>query len=133
MVFLNGCWDLFHIGHLNVIKAASRLGSLVLGVTTDEGMRHMGKIPIIPYEQRSAIVAALRYVDAVVPYLDNGDITGVIGCGATIRVIGPEHLKIEINRLTKVQLEALGVKYIEIPRTPGVSTTLIKQACHQTY
>ena len=131
VVFLDGCWDLFHIGHLNIIEKASRLGFLVLGVVTDEGMRSMGKTPIIPYEQRRAIVAALRCVDVVVPYFHYGDITGIMECGATTRVIGPEHLTVEKNRQARDKLVAMGVKYVEIPRTPGVSTTLIKQAYYQ--
>ena len=46
-------------------------------------------------------------------------------------MIGPEHLTVEKNRQARDKLVAMGVKYVEIPRTPGVSTTLIKQAYYQ--
>ena len=60
---------MFHIGHLNILRRAKeKCDYLIVGVSTDECVESdKHKIPIIPYEQRAAIVAAIKYVDEVVP------------------------------------------------------------------
>lgn len=67
--YVPGAFDLFHIGHLNLLRnAKSRCEYLIAGVLTDELIEHFkGKKPIIPYVQRAAIVESVRYVDRVVP------------------------------------------------------------------
>lgn len=67
--YTTGVFDLFHIGHLNVIKKArENCDYLIVGVTTDEEVERVKqKKPIIPYEERAAIVKAICYVDEVVP------------------------------------------------------------------
>jgi glycerol-3-phosphate cytidylyltransferase len=64
-----GVFDLFHIGHLNIIKNAKSLCDyLVVGVTTDERAQKIkGNLPIIPFEERFKIIESLKYVDRVVP------------------------------------------------------------------
>lgn len=131
VVYISGCWDLFHVGHLNIIRAAAALGRLVVGVMTDEGMRTYGKEPIIPFRQRMAIVAALECVDAVVASHGTADISSVVEWGASVRVMGPDQGTYEGVLEARATLESMGVVYVEVPRTPGVSSTLIRQACHQ--
>lgn len=67
--YVPGAFDLFHIGHLNLLRnAKSRCAYLIAGVLTDELVAHFkGKRPVIPYTQRAAIVESIRYVDRVVP------------------------------------------------------------------
>ena len=67
--YTTGVYDMFHIGHLNVIRRAKeQCDYLIVGVSTDELVqKEKNKTPVIPYEERAAIVAALRYVDEVVP------------------------------------------------------------------
>ena len=69
--YTTGVFDLFHIGHLNILKRAKEhCEYLIVGVSTDECVRtYKQKIPVIPFEDRSAIVAAIRYVDRVVPQI----------------------------------------------------------------
>ena len=64
-----GVFDLFHIGHLNVLKGAKeRCDYLIVGVSTDEVVKeNKNKVPVIPYDQRADIVGAIKYVDEVVP------------------------------------------------------------------
>jgi glycerol-3-phosphate cytidylyltransferase len=61
-------FDLFHIGHLNILKKAkSMCDELIVAVTTDEYTYiRKGKYPIIPYEERAEIIASMRYVDSVI-------------------------------------------------------------------
>ena len=67
--YVPGVFDLFHVGHLNLLRnSKSRCEYLIAGVLTDELVEHFkGKRPLIPYEQRAAIVSAITYVDRVVP------------------------------------------------------------------
>lgn len=62
-----GVFDLFHIGHLNLLKNAKGMcDRLVVGVTTDELVKYKGKDPIISFDERVEIVRSIKYVDTVV-------------------------------------------------------------------
>lgn len=67
--YTTGVFDIFHIGHLNILKKAKeQCEYLIVGVSTDENvLNYKKKTPIIPFEERIAIVEALKYVDEVVP------------------------------------------------------------------
>lgn len=67
--YTTGVFDLFHIGHLNILKQAKELCEyLIVGVSTDECVqKYKEKTPVIPFEERIAIVDAIKYVDKVVP------------------------------------------------------------------
>lgn len=66
--YVPGAWDMFHIGHLNILKRArENCDVLIAGVVTDEALVEMkGNSPIVPFEERLAIVAAIGIVDQVV-------------------------------------------------------------------
>lgn len=64
--YLSGTFDLFHVGHLNLLKRAkAQCDYLIVGVHPDAS--HKGKETFIPFEERMAVVGAVRYVDKVVP------------------------------------------------------------------
>ena len=66
--YTTGVFDLFHVGHLNILRRArAECDYLIVGVTVDELVRYKGKKAFIPYEERREIVEAIRYVDEVVP------------------------------------------------------------------
>jgi glycerol-3-phosphate cytidylyltransferase len=67
-VLTYGTFDMFHIGHLKLLERLSRLGDrLIVAVSSDEFNSIKGKKVMIPYEQRAAIVEAIKYVDMVIP------------------------------------------------------------------
>ena len=126
-VYISGVFDLFHIGHVNVLEKAKALGDwLIVGVNTDECLEGYGKCAIIPYEQRKQIIGALRCVDEVIPH--NSRAERVPG---DIRAIGPDWHSLEpkcANQMMTADLEAAeGQKLVIIPRTPDISTTIIRE------
>ena len=70
--YVPGGFDMFHQGHLNILRAArERCDRLVVGVTSDEALIRMkGRAPVIPLKERCDLVSSLRFVDAVVVDLD---------------------------------------------------------------
>ena len=67
-VFTSGSFDLFHVGHLNILEKSAALGDeLIVGVSTDELIeKYKGMKPIIPFEQRFRIVQSIKCVTKVV-------------------------------------------------------------------
>ena len=70
--YTSGVFDLFHIGHLNIIRRArSECDRLIVAVTTDElSLSRKNKSPVIPYSERAEIIDSLKFVDQVVPQAD---------------------------------------------------------------
>jgi glycerol-3-phosphate cytidylyltransferase len=66
--YTTGVFDLFHIGHLNILKRAkSQCDELIVGITTDElCMKLKNKVPVISFDERCSIVESIRVVDRVV-------------------------------------------------------------------
>jgi glycerol-3-phosphate cytidylyltransferase len=68
VVITYGTFDLFHIGHLELLKRLSKLGDkLIVAVSTDKFNERKGKKTIIPYKQRAKIIKSIKYVDKVIP------------------------------------------------------------------
>ena len=130
VIFVSGVWDLFHVGHLNVIERASQLGDkLVVGVLTDEHVAKWQpeKFLVIPFEQRYAIVSALRCVDAAEAHRYPTDLSAMLKHGATIRVVEPGWLDKPRHKEAVEWIFAMGGEIITIPRTSYVSSTFIRQ------
>ncbi len=71
-MFTSGCFDIFHQGHLNIMKKSKELcDHLIVGVSTDEVIIHSkGRPPLIPFEERISILESNRYVDEVIPQIN---------------------------------------------------------------
>lgn len=71
-MYTSGCFDIFHYGHLNILKKSKELcDHLIVGVSTDELIeKEKGKRPVIPFEERIKLVSAIKYVDEVIPQKD---------------------------------------------------------------
>ncbi len=71
-MYTSGCFDIFHFGHLNILKKAKELCDyLIVGVSTDELIeKEKGRLPVIPFHERINVVKSIRYVDEVIPQVD---------------------------------------------------------------
>lgn len=125
--YTTGVFDLFHIGHLNVIKKAKeQCDYLIVGVSTDslvENYKHHK--PIIPFEERVAIIEALKYVDQVVPQESMDKFEAWEKYRFNIIFHGDDWKDTELYRTMKQKLESVGVKSVYFPYTKNTSSTLI--------
>lgn len=122
-VLTYGTYDLFHIGHVNLLERARALGDrLVVGVSSDEFNKVKGKRSVFPYEHRAKIVSSLKCVDEVFPEHDWGQKeSDIIRLKADIFVMGHdwEGKFDDYSRLCEVRY---------LTRTDGISTTELKAA-----
>lgn len=127
--YTSGVYDLFHIGHLNLLKNAKGMcDKLIVGVTTDELVLYKGKHALIPFEDRLEIVRAIRYVDAVVPQYDMDKVSMCRKLGAKLLFVGDDWYGTEKWERYEEDLSRDGIQIIYFPYTKGVSSTLIGEA-----
>ncbi len=127
-----GVYDLFHIGHLNLLKNAKGMcDKLIVGVTTDDLVTYKGKHAMIPFEDRLEIVRSIRYVDAVVPQSDMDKLKMCKKVGASVMFVGDDWYGTEKWEKYEEELKLEGVKIVYFPYTKGISSTLINQALAQ--
>lgn len=127
IVFTSGTFDLFHVGHLNVLEKSAALGDkLVVGVSTDELIeQYKGMKPIIPYEDRVRIVSAIACVDKVVKQTQLTSIEQLIEEDVDIVTIGDDWKGKYLEGLEWMKQQP-GKEVVYFPYTQGVSTTSIK-------
>ena len=126
-VFTSGSFDLFHIGHLNILEKSAALGDeLIVGVSTDELIEeYKGMKPIIPYEQRARIVASIKCVTKVVKQTKLTEIAQLQRENIDIVTIGDDWKNKYLEGLEWMKQQP-GKEVVYFPYTPGVSTTQIK-------
>ena len=126
--YTSGVYDLFHIGHLNVLKnAKSMCDKLVVGVTTDELALYKNKIPIIPYEERAEIVRSIRYVDAVVPQENMDKLTMCKKLKANVMFVGDDWYDTEKWNGFEAEFQKAGIQIVYFPYTKGTSSTILRE------
>jgi len=127
-----GVYDMFHIGHLNVIRNAKQLcDNLIVAVSTDELVRNeKGVVPIIPFQERVQIVQALRYVDQVVAqesYAIEGKIQAAKKYGADVMFVGDDWKGSAKWNEIEQRLAEIGVDVVYLPHTDGISSTMLRE------
>ena len=120
-----GTFDLFHIGHLNILKRAKEQGDyLIVGVSSDELNKKKGKITVIPLKDRMEIVKSITYVDEVF-IEDSLELKDqyIKNYGADVLVMGDDW---------KDKFNWVSCNVIYLERTPNISTTLIKNILNES-
>ena len=127
-----GVYDLFHIGHLNLLKNARGMcDKLIVGVTVDELVRYKGKNAMIPFEDRIEIVRSCKYVDAAIPQYDMDKLKICKEIGATMLFVGDDWYGTEKWQNYEKEFAKEGVKIVYFPYTKGISSTKITNALKQ--
>ncbi len=124
-----GVFDLFHIGHLTLLKNAKGLcDKLIVGVTVDELVTYKGKNPMIPFSDRIEIVRNIKCVDAAVPQYDMDKLTMCKKLGATILFVGDDWYGTDKWKEYEKNFAEAGIRIVYFPYTHGVSSTKITEA-----
>ena len=127
--FTAGAFDMFHIGHLNLINNARKLCDyLIVGVNSDELIKHYkNKIAIIPFEERLTIVSSIKGVDRTVR-IDSLDKELVWKETAyDLLFIGSDWQGNERWKQTEQKMAVYGVKVIYLPYTEGTNSSVIRE------
>ena len=126
--YTTGVFDLFHIGHLNIIKRArENCDFLIVGVSTDEFvLEYKGYKPVVPYGERFEIIESLRYVDRVVEQREMDKLNAWQRLRFNVHFHGSDWKDtVEYRRLDE-KFREVGVEQVFFPYTPGTSTTELK-------
>lgn len=127
--YTTGVYDLFHIGHLNLLKNARGMcDKLIVGVTIDELVSYKGKKAMIPFEDRIEIVRSCKYVDAAVPQYNMDKLEACKKLGAKILFVGDDWYNTEKWNEYEKEFDEFGIKIIYFPYTQGTSSTQIRKA-----
>lgn len=127
--YTTGVFDLFHVGHLNILKRAKeQCDYLIVGVSTDElVIQYKNKKPIIPYNERAEIVSELRYVDKVVTQTNRDKFLAWRNLDFDVLFVGddwkgtPEWIRFE------EEFNNVGVEIVYLPYTQGTSSTKLRE------
>ena len=127
--YTTGVYDLFHIGHLNLLKNAKGMcDKLVVGVTVDELVQYKGKQAMIPFEDRIEIIRSCKYVDAAVPQYDMDKLKVCKELGATMLFVGIDWYGTEKLKKYEKEYSEEGIRIIYFPYTKNISSTKIAEA-----
>lgn len=127
--YTTGVFDLFHIGHLNILRRSKELcDHLIVGVSTDDLVEtYKHKRPVIPFEERVEIVKAICYVDEVVPQtsMDKLEAWNTLHYDALFH--GSDWKGSSMYDEIEKELERVGATMVFLPHTTGTSSTMISE------
>lgn len=128
--YTTGVYDLFHIGHLNLLKRAKlECDYLIVGVTTDElSLERKGKKPIIPFVERLEIVEHIKFVDEVVPQTNMNKIEAWNNLRFDKMFVGDDWKGSEKWQRLERKFEGLGVEIVYFPYTTHTSSSILREA-----
>lgn len=127
--FIQGTFDMFHIGHLNLIKRAKeQCEYLIVGVNTDELVQeYKNKTPIIKQDERIAIVQELKSVDETVLMKDRDKLKAAKELNFDVIFMGDDWKGTEFYNKVEEELKKIGVDIVYFPYTKGTSSTILRQ------
>jgi glycerol-3-phosphate cytidylyltransferase len=121
-----GVYDLFHVGHLNLLRNAKGMcDKLIVGVTTDDLVSYKNKKPVIPFEERLEIIRGIRYVDAGIPQVSLDKYVAWERIRYNVLFVGDDWFASDRWQDIEGRLQVVGVRVVYFPYTKGTSSTLI--------
>lgn len=127
--YTTGVFDMFHIGHLNILRRAKeQCDHLIVGVSTDELVQsYKNHLPVIPFEQRKAIVEACRYVDEVVPQETMDKLVAWEMLHFEVMFHGSEWKGTDLYNEYIEKFSGVGVDVVFLPHTDGISSSMLRE------
>ena len=127
--YTTGVYDMFHIGHLNIIKKAKeQCDYLIVGVSTDElVLKEKNKTPIIPFNDRCAIVGAIKFVDEVVPQQNKNKYEAWKKYHFDKMFVGSDWKSTPQWEMFEKQFAPVGVEIVYLNHTDGISSTILRE------
>ena len=126
--YTSGVYDLFHIGHLNLLRNAKGLcDKLIVGVSTDKLVEYKHKQPVIPFNERIEIVKGCRYVDTAIPQDDLDKYKMWEKLHFDILFVGDDWYNSPSWKEMEEKFSKVGVRVLYFPYTKGTSSTLINE------
>ena len=133
--YTTGVFDLFHVGHLRLLqRAKSRCDRLIVGVSTDDLVKsYKNKRPVIPFEERIEIVAALKCVDDVTPQTHRDKIAAYHEIKFDVMFVGSDWKGSDLFNKVEAELAGFGVDVIYFEYTNNVSSTALQSTLQAIY
>lgn len=126
--YTSGVYDLFHVGHLNMLRNAKSLcDKLIVGVTTDELVAYKNKKAVIPFHERIEIVRNIKCVDAVVPQEDMNKMKQWEKLKFDVIFVGDDWYNTDKWKEFETEFKEVGVQIVFFPYTKGVSSTKLNE------
>lgn len=127
--YTTGVFDLFHVGHLNILRRAKeQCDYLIVGVSTDElCLSYKGRQPVVPFEQRKTILEAVKYVDEVRPQIDRDKFKAWEQAKFDVLFVGDDWKGTPFFAELEKRFSAVGVRVEYIPYTQGVSASMLRE------
>ena len=126
--YTTGVFDMFHIGHLNILKnAKEQCDYLIVGVSTDELVKkEKNKLPVIPFSERVKIVEAIKYVDKVVAQTDKNKFAAWEKYKFDKMFVGSDWQGTTVWKEFERQFSKVSVEIVYLPHTDGISSTILR-------
>ena len=132
VVFTNGCFDVLHPGHLDLLARARGLGdALVVAINSDQSVKRLkgSDRPVFPENERGEILSALHAVDYVCTFNEDTPLETILEIRPDILVKGADWVD---NIVGSKEVEAWGGKVVALPLVEGHSTTgIIERVLHR--
>jgi glycerol-3-phosphate cytidylyltransferase len=127
--YTTGVFDMFHVGHLNVLRSAKALcDHLIVGVTTDAMcLDRKHKPPVVPEVERMQIVESIRYVDEVVPQTSSNKMAAWQEHRFDVMFVGDDWKGTDVWNQLERDFADVGVEIVYFPYTTHTSSTLLRQ------
>ena len=127
--YTTGVFDLFHIGHLNILRRAKeQCEYLIVGVSTDELVEtYKNRAPIINFESRKRIIEAIKYVDRVVAQESRDKLSALNHLKFNVMFVGSDWRDSSLFNELEVKLKEQDVDLIYLDYTDEISSTIIAQ------
>lgn len=126
--YTTGVYDLFHIGHLNLLRRAKeQCDYLIVGVTTDDLVSYKHKQAVIPFKERLEIVSAIEYVDKAVPQVSMDKMAAWEEHKFDVMFVGDDWKGTDKWNTLEKEFKNVGVDIVYFPYTKSTSSTLLNE------